>query len=71
MKYTSTYTNKTNTRFWMVTGAMNAPRIRHATFADANAEAQRLATANPGTEFYVLEAIAGYKHEPSPLKKIL
>lgn len=50
-------------KFWMVTGDKNSPTVRHTTFESARAESQRLAKANPGTKFYVLEATAGYVSE--------
>jgi hypothetical protein len=47
-------------KFWIVwspTGA-KPPRHRHLTFADAMGEAERLAVANPGHEFFALGAEA-------------
>ena len=46
-----------NTRFWMVLGS-GEPRYRHSSMASASREAERLAVANPGISFFVLEAIA-------------
>lgn len=36
----------------------NNPAKRHATYADATAEAERLAKVHPGARFYVLQAKA-------------
>ena len=50
-------TEKKDKKFWLVwrpTG--NAPRKRHASHEEALIEAKRLATANPNSKFYVLEA---------------
>lgn len=44
-------------RFWMVVGS-GTPSFRHATKADACSEAERLAKAYEGENFFVLEAIA-------------
>ena len=44
------------TKFWMVTGELNGPKVRHATQESALREAERLANLNNGQEFYVLEA---------------
>jgi len=46
-----------NRKFWMITGEGNLPRVRHETEEQAQREADRLARANPGKKFYVLEAI--------------
>lgn len=46
-------------QFWMVwspTG--NPPRVKHDSEGRATVEAERLARANPGDTFIVLEAIA-------------
>jgi hypothetical protein len=59
------YTQKTNKqtdmaharKFWMITGDGNSPRVRHSNRQDAVREAERLAKSNPGTEFFVLEAV--------------
>jgi hypothetical protein len=40
--------------------------VRHASMADAQHEAERLATANPGKRFYVLQA-KGFAHVPPRL----
>ena len=47
-------------QFWMVQGDGPA-RVRHSLRAVAEREAQRLARENPGTEFYVMEAVAGHR----------
>lgn len=44
-------------KFWMITGDGNAPKVRHANRQDAVNEATRLAKANPGKEFFVMEAV--------------
>jgi len=50
--------NMTQTRkFWMITGDGNSPKVRHTTRRDAVREAERLAKANPGVEFFVLESV--------------
>lgn len=36
----------------------NPPRVRHASFALASREAERLARSNPGIDFYVLAAVS-------------
>jgi hypothetical protein len=36
----------------------NAPIVRHASLAKAQAEAERLAAKNPGVDFEILKAIA-------------
>lgn len=44
--------------FWMVYGlGQSQPTVRHKTEHTARVEAERLARANPGIRFYVLEAI--------------
>lgn len=49
--------NTQSKKFWMVTGDGNAPKVRHNTFQDASREAERLARAYPGNEFFVLESV--------------
>ncbi|MGF6444370.1 hypothetical protein [Paraburkholderia youngii] len=49
-------------KFWLVwspTGA-KPPRHRHTSFGSAAVEAERLAQANPGHEFFVLGAEMSY-----------
>lgn len=49
---------ETNTKkFWMITGDRNSPKVRHTNRQEAVREAERLAKANPGTQFFVLEAV--------------
>ena len=48
--------NKQSAKFWMVVGDGNSPKVRHPDYDTAKREAQRLAAAHPGIEFYVLEA---------------
>jgi hypothetical protein len=44
-------------RFWMIwSPAGRAPMVQHDSPNKARAEAERLARANPGQQFYVLEA---------------
>jgi hypothetical protein len=40
------------------------PRVRHTTKEKAQAEASRLAVANPGERFYVLSAFEFYSTQP-------
>lgn len=44
-------------KFWMITGDGNSPKVRHANRQEAVREAERLAKSNPGTQFFVLEAV--------------
>lgn len=45
--------------FWMIWSPQGqAPTVRHDTPESARAEAERLARANRGSEFYVLEAVS-------------
>jgi hypothetical protein len=53
--YNDTDTNRG--KFWMITGDGNQPKVRHPSRAIAVKEAERLAKANPGIKFYVLEAV--------------
>lgn len=56
-------------KFWMIwspTGRQ--PTFRHSSRKAANAEAERLAIANPGSAFFVLKAVGGaYTRVPDPL----
>lgn len=51
-------------RFWMVLNDNSSiayghgPTFRHSSRDDADLEAQRLATKNPGVKFFVLETVA-------------
>lgn len=47
-------------QFWMVKGAGPA-NATHRTRHLAENEAERLARANPGTEFFVMEAVAVHR----------
>ena len=49
--------NREPEAFWMVKGPGPAS-ARHDTRSSAEREAERLARANPGQDFYVLQAIA-------------
>lgn len=50
--------------FWMVYGVgQRAPTYKHLSEPAAELEAVRLAQANPGIEFVVLEAKAGFRVE--------
>lgn len=44
-------------KFWMITGDGNSPKMRHYNMQDAQNEATRLARANPGIEFFVLQSV--------------
>lgn len=48
-------------KFWLVwngkTGPFNIPKFEHLDKVSADEEAKRLARLNPGTRFYVLEAL--------------
>lgn len=46
--------------FWMVHGD-GPTSYRHDSRASAEAEAHRLARTNPGTAFFVMEAVAAYR----------
>jgi len=47
-------------KFWMIYSPQgSAPTAMHLTRWDADMEAERLAEANPGREFYVLKAVNG------------
>lgn len=58
--------NETNEIFWLVWSPNGgAPRFRHTNEASAKAEAERLALANPGTTFIVLQSIGEvYANDP-------
>lgn len=48
--------------FWMVWNPRgHAPTHRHESEREANVEAERLASANPGERFYVLKAERRYQ----------
>jgi hypothetical protein len=49
--------NKQNKKFWMITGDRNSPKVRHYNYEDALREANRLSRNNPGTEYFILEAV--------------
>jgi len=53
MKMTATEPRK----FWMITGEGNAPKVRHYNRKEAVTEAERLAKAYPGVEFFVMETV--------------
>lgn len=44
-------------KFWMITGDGNTPKVRHYNRQDAVNEASRLAKSNPGKEFFVMETV--------------
>lgn len=46
-----------SSKFWMVVGDGNTPKVRHETRSRAEKESTRLAKENPGITFYVLEAV--------------
>ena len=49
-------------KFWMITGDGNSPKVRHYNLKEARMEAERLASANPGTEFFVLQSTEMVQH---------
>jgi hypothetical protein len=50
--------------FWMChRSGSKGPKKRHETLAAAAIEADRLATANPGTRIYILEAIGAVQSD--------
>lgn len=57
-------------RFWMVYGMnQGAPTFPHSSKTAAAAEAKRLAQRNPGIEFFVLEAVDGFRAS-QPVERI-
>lgn len=47
-------------KFWMIWSPQGrAPTYQHTSRVSADAEAERLAKANPGAEFFVLKAVSG------------
>lgn len=58
-------------KFWMITGDGNQPRVRHTNKKLATNEAERLARANPGTKFYVLEAVEVFEQPSGILREKL
>ena len=59
-------------KYWFVHNPVsgNFPKVKHDTFSAASSEAQRLATNNPGTVFFVLEAVAAYVTEAPKVVKL-
>lgn len=55
-------------KFWMITGDGNQPRVRHTNKKLATNEAERLARANPGTKFYLLEAVEVFE-QPNDIRR--
>lgn len=54
--------------FYFVWGtASGMPKKRHTAICEAQAEAKRLASLNPGQEFIVLKAVSGHKLNPNPV----
>ncbi len=49
--------NTSPQKFWLITGDGNAPKVRHYSKREAVAEAERLAKAHPGIEFFVMESV--------------
>jgi hypothetical protein len=60
-----------NGKFWMVTGDGNSPKVRHSSKESASQEAARLAAANPGMYYYVLEATESVTQPVSVIHKSL
>jgi len=58
-------------KFWMIVGDGNNPRVRHYNHEMAVKEANRLALAYPGTEFFVLEATESFSVKPGVTRKKL
>lgn len=52
---------RTDGPFWMVKGPTGPSRSVHATEESAELEAQRLAAACPGQEFFVLKTTKAFK----------
>ena len=47
-------------KFWMIWSPQGrAPTYQHTSRVSADTEADRLAKANPGSEFFVLKAVGG------------
>lgn len=65
------YTVDANVKFWMIVGDGNNPRVRHYTHKTAIEEANRLALAYPGIEFFILEAIESFSVKPGVTRKKL
>lgn len=51
---------------WTPSGS--APQVIHGFQSEAEAEAERLAAANPGRKFYVLHGISHSEVSPNPVK---
>lgn len=62
-------TSDSNQKFWMITGDRNSPKVRHASYSAARAEAERLARNNPGTKFYILTATEMFE-QPSGINRV-
>lgn len=57
------------TKFWFVWNPANrAPRVKHRTKEAAQREAERLARANRGEEFIVLESLATVRLPEQPVE---
>ena len=59
-------------KYWFVHNPVSGtfPKVKHDTFNAASSEAQCLAANNPGTVFFVLEAVAAYATEAPKVVKL-
>ena len=58
-------------KFWMVWNPDGRqPRYMHMTRDQAENEAKRLASENPGEKFFVLKSITGFLAKKAPVKSI-
>jgi hypothetical protein len=58
------------TSFYMVLGPNGSPTMRHANYSLAQAEAARLARANQGKEFFVLQAVSRLETAPATVNVV-
>lgn len=58
-------------KFWMVYSPQgHAPTYKHWSRESADTEAVRLAKMNPGRQFFVLKAMAGFEAEEPAVKQV-
>jgi hypothetical protein len=52
-------------KYWFVHNPVsgNPPKVKHGSYSMAEAEAKRLAAANPGVSFFILETVAAFAAE--------